>query len=186
MKQLLLILVLLTIKSVGHCQAMLDVNEIALSKPGKQSARVHLGESPAQCMRALGQPDGISDYYSEIDEDTINLFRYDRNTVAFLDNKLVGWDLLDHQISVEHANGQIFKVGDKAALQPRSADMPDSGRSDYRFLGFACTHKAGISQNMYYDAAIIIGLKKGSTQLDSRLQLLFNSDHTLFCISLLD
>jgi len=183
MKQLLfLILFSVTLASAGFGQTELDIRQLVLIKSNQRSAGVHLGESAAKCMRALGQPEGISDYYSEIDDDTLDVFHYGKNTLTFQHNRLVNWNLRDDKIRVKYANEPMFKIGDPLASQTSSS----GAQTNYKFLHFDVTRKAGISQNMHFESALIIWLKDGPVSLDNHMELLFDSENKLFAISILD
>lgn len=183
MKQLLFLTLLsFTLASAGFGQTKLDIRQLVLVKPDKKSFGLHLGESPAQCMRALGQPEGISDYYSEIDNDTLDVFHYGKNTITFQQNRLVSWKLRDDKIGIKYANGPLFKTGDLLASKSGSSGE----QTNYKFLNLDVIRKAGMSQNMHFESALVIWLKDGPIQLDSHMELLFDSKNKLFSISILD
>ncbi|WP_141110341.1 hypothetical protein [Dyadobacter psychrophilus] len=177
-------LTLLTL--TAHCQTVADITQIALMKPGNDSIGVVAGDSAAQLIAILGEPDQISDYYSEIDEDTLKLYKYGKNNIFFLHDKLVNWDLSDSGIWVGAVHGQTFKVGDKLVSQNQNFRQKPGTRPTAQFLGFPVTHKTGISRNLHFDSACVLQLTKGAIQLDSRVELLFDRTNKLFSIALLD
>ncbi|MCF2490738.1 hypothetical protein [Dyadobacter sp. CY347] len=151
-----------------------DVQQIALISPNNEAEGVLSGASFAACVKVFGKPDSISNHYSEIDADTLKLYRYGKNELYFLKGKLDNWHLLDSKISVGQVGGQTFKVGDKL--------VPVSGKP-LNFKGFQITHHDGVSQNLRYKSASINEVKNGTVYEDSFLTLFFNSKGTLFSIS---
>ncbi|TLU96983.1 hypothetical protein FEN17_27060 [Dyadobacter luticola] len=155
----------------------INIKQILLIKPNSSSEGVLIGASSDECVRLLGKPDEISDYYSETDDDMMKLYQYGESKLYFLKGKLSVWDVLDSRIWVGQVNGRIFKIGDKlisGSVRP----------SDFR--GLPITHYGGKSRNMGFAFASINEVKNDRTYLDSYFELLFNSKGVLFSICMGD
>ncbi|MCF0052579.1 hypothetical protein LXM25_21085 [Dyadobacter sp. LJ53] len=170
----------------AQCQTVVDITQIALMKPGNNATGVFTGDSSARCVAVLGEPDQVTDHYSEIDEDTLKLYKYGKNNIFFRQDRMVNWNLSDNSISVGAVNGQVFKVGDKLASQNLKPYQRPGTRTTAQFLNFLITHRTGISRNLHYDSASVLQLKTGSIHLDSRIELLFDRTNKLFSIAMLD
>jgi hypothetical protein len=153
--------------------AEVNVAQIALINPNDKSAGLILNEDFEKCIRILGQPDAISNVYSEIDEDTMKLYKYGQNELYFLQGKLTSYEIKDSSIWVGEVNGQIFKIGDR--LTSRSARPAN-------FQGLIINRYAGESRNMSFAFASINEIKNGNNYLDSYFELLFDSQGMLFSI----
>jgi hypothetical protein len=173
MRYELLLLFILNAFSLKAQIAEVNIAQIALINPNNKSAELLLDDNSEKCVRILGKPDEISDYYSEMDDDTMKLYRYGKSKLYFLKGKLSIWDVRDGRIWVGQVNGQIFKIGD--TLTFGSARPTD-------FLGLTITHYAGESRNMNFAFASINEVKNGPFYLDSYFELLFDSKGTLFSI----
>jgi hypothetical protein len=177
MRYELLLLFILSAFSLKAQIAEVNITQIALINPKNKSAGMLLNDSSEKCMRILGKPDEILDYYSEIDDDTMKLYRYGKSKLYFLKGKLSSWDVLDNRIWVGQVNGQIFKIGDKLTF---GSARP----SDFR--GLTINHYAGESRNMSFAFASINEVKDENSYLDSNFELLFDSKGTLFSICKVD
>jgi hypothetical protein len=176
---LLLIFFLVHIGLKAQTQSGIDIRKIALISPADTSKGVLPGDSSAQCIAVLGEPDNISDYYSEIDEDTMKLYKYGKSEIFFLKDKLVSWFVSDKKIYVGQVNGKIFKIGDKLApARQRGARQ--------KFMDFPITHYKNVSRNIYFQSASVMELMDNNVYTDSRIELLFNASNTLFSISISD
>jgi hypothetical protein len=177
MRYKLLLLFLLCAFSLKAQTPVIDVEQISLIKPNSKSGGVLVGASSEECVRVLGKPDEISDYYSEIDDDTMKLYRYGKSELYFLKERLSTWHVLDGNIWVGQVNGRMFKLGDKLAVgKGEPAD----------FRGLAITHHNGESGNMHFASASVSEIKDGESSLDSFFELLFDSKGGLFSISKFD
>jgi len=177
MKCRFLILFILSASGLQAQKSEIDIRQIALISPTIKSEGLLIGGSFAECIKALGKPDSISNYYSEIDEDTLKLYQYGKCKLYFLKGELDTWHLLDNKIRVGQVNGRMFKVGDKL--------KPNTGKP-LNFQGLAITHYDGESQNMQFKSASINWIKNGKTPLDCFFELLFDSKGNLFSISKLN
>ena len=175
MKCILIVLLTLIFIDSKAQSSEIDIHQIALINPSNKSVGVLPKTRSMECVKIFGKPDNISDYYSEIDEDTMKLYSYGKNKLYFLKDKLVDWYLLDSSIQVGQVGGRIFKVGDKLS--------PIKGKP-LNFQGFIITHYDGESQNMHYKFASVNEIKDGKIYMDSSFfELLFDSKGTLFSIS---
>ncbi|KAA6438815.1 hypothetical protein FEM33_15455 [Dyadobacter flavalbus] len=173
MRYKLLLLFLFGALNLKAQSLVIDIHQISLINPDSKFAGVLIGTSSEECVRVLGKPDEISDYYSEIDDDTMKLYRYGKSKLFFLKDKLSIWDVLDDRIWVGQVNGTIFKIGDKLAF--------GSARPS-EFRGLAINHYASESRNMSFAFASTNEVKDGNSYLDSYFELLFDSNGLLFSI----
>jgi hypothetical protein len=100
MKYRFLILFILNASGLQAQKTKVDIRQIILISPAIKSEGLLLGGSFAQSIKTLGKPDSISDYYSEIDEDTLKLYQYGKCKLYFLKGELDTWHLLDNKIRV--------------------------------------------------------------------------------------
>ncbi|WP_031529938.1 hypothetical protein [Dyadobacter crusticola] len=92
--KIILLLLLISTTVLAQERAQIDVRSVTLHSPARQSAGVLLGASMSDCTEAVGPPNRISDYYSEIEEDTMKVFHYGENQLYFLHDKLESWSAL--------------------------------------------------------------------------------------------
>lgn len=173
MRYNLLLLFLLGALSLKAQTLVIDIRQISLIKPNSKFAGVLIGASSEECARVLGKPDAISDYYSEIDDDTMKIYRYGKSKLFFLKDKLTTWDVLDNSIWVGQVNRQIFKVGDK---------LTSTSERPVKFQGLLINRYASESRNESFAFASISEVKDGNSYLDSYFELLFDSKGVLFSI----
>lgn len=173
MRYKLILLFTLSAFSLKAQIAEVNVTQIALINPNNKSVGLLLNDGSDKCIRILGQPDEISNVYSEIDDDTMKLYRYGKSELYFLKGKLSTWDVLDSRIWVGEVNGQIFKIGDR---------LTSGSARPSNFRGLTINHYAGESRNVRFAFASINEIKKGNHYLDSYYELLFDSQGTLFFI----
>lgn len=131
-----------------------------------------LGSSTADCIKALGRPDNISDYYSEIDEDTMQLFTYGKSSLYFLKDKLDSFNIRDKSVRMGHINGPMYKIGDR--------------RGDNKALGqFPITHhQSGVSKNIRYTSASVMQLQINGKGMDTLVEFLFDASDRLLSFSI--
>jgi hypothetical protein len=153
--------------------AEVNVVQIALINPNNKSVGLLLNDDSHKCIQILGQPDKISNVYSEIDDDTMKLYKYGKSELCFLKGKLSSWDVLDRRIWVGEVNGQIFKIGDR---------LTSGSARPSKFRGLNINRYAGESRNTSFAFASINEIKNGNYYLDSYFELLFDSQGTLFSI----
>lgn len=177
MKHRLILLFLLGALGLKAQTSEINIDQISLIKPNFTSRGVPIGARSAECVKILGKPDSISDYYSEIDEDTMKLYRYGKSELYFLQDKLDEWDILDGSIWVGQVNGRVFKIGDKLT-------SANGGPSNFR--GLPITHSNGKSRNMYFQSANVSAIKRGESYLDCFFELLFDAKGILFSITKYD
>ena len=177
MRYELLLLFMLSAFSLKAQIAEVNIDQIALIHPNNKSIGLPLNDSCEKCTRIFGKPDEILDYYSEIDEDTMKLYRYGKSNLYFLKGKLNSWNVQDNRIWVGQVDGRIFKIGDKLTL---GSARPTN------FRGLTINHYTGVSRNMQFAFASISEIKDGNSYLDSFFELLFDSKGILFSISKLD
>ena len=173
MRYELLLLFMLSAFSLKAQIAEVNIDQIVLINPNNKSIGLLLNDSCEKCTRIFGKPDEILDYYSEIDDDTMKLYRYGKNNLYFIKGKLNTWDMLDNGIWVGQVNGHIFKIGDK--LTSGSARPAD-------FRGMIINHYTGDSRNLNFAFASINEIKDNNSYLDSSFELLFDSKGILFSI----
>ena len=190
-KAILIAIFYIALNSTSYAQ-LFDVNRAALMKSTNTAIGLLWGESPTKCIQVLGQPASISDQFSEIDNATMKLYKYGNNTIIFLNNRLIGYEILDNTIKVGKVNGQTFKVGDamtvKTVQVPIDPRQPGRTRTEnrYTFLDFPMSIGAGTTDGKNFKSLSVVQLKSGAINTDGRLELLFNSSNQLFCISMLE
>ncbi|WP_128547541.1 hypothetical protein [Larkinella soli] len=137
----------------AHAQTPVDISKVALIKPAKPSIGLVWGESPTKCIQVFGRPSRIGHCFSEIDDDTIQVYNYGSNQIAFLDEELVSFEIVSPGISVGTVNGPTFKIGEPI----RFAKVD-------KFFGFPMFQSSGQSRGKSFKAISIFYLKKRSYQ----------------------
>jgi len=160
----------------GYAQVF-DLNNVVLFKTGTPQKGLKWGQSTiSECERVLGKPTSIEGYYSTIDEDTLQLYKYGKNELYFDKGILRIFDLVDASMSIGDSKGNTFKIGDKLKVK----------NGVKTFVGFRINDRPGNSRNLDYQGFIFLGLKRKGILMDLGIELLFDSENTLFNIALLD
>lgn len=187
----IILAILFTALSVSS-YAQFDVNRAALMKSTNTTIGLLWGESPTKCTQVFGQPVSITDQFSEIDDATMKVYKYGNNRIFFLNNKMIGYEILDNTIKVGAVNGQTFQIGNtmtvtvvKVPIDPR---QPGRTRDEnrYSFLDFPMSFGSGTTDGKAFRALSVVQLKSGGVNTDGRIELLFNASNQLFCISMLE
>lgn len=178
---------LLITSTAVYAQDRLDVFYLRLINPIHLGISLTSGQTSIKCQQVFRHPTQIKRYYAETEEDSVTVYSYGCNELHFLRDKLISYELSDSLIIVETAEGLRFKVGDplssvRKAFQPVKAkphQAPTIADSPVHY-------ELGESRGRIYQASSLIYLREGSTPLDSRYELLFNGQHKLIHIALLD
>ena len=154
-----------------------DLNDVVLFKTGTSSKGLKWGQSTStECEKLFGEPTSIEGFYSEIDEDTLQLYKYGKNELYFDKGVLRIFELVDASMSIRDSKGNTFKIGDKLKIK--------NGMKT--FAGFRINDTPGNSRNQNHQGFIFLNLKRNGILMDLGIELLFDSENTLFNIALLD
>ncbi len=151
---------------------------------------VYYRQSATACIAVLGQPSGIEERYSEVDNTTMKVYHYSSNNLYFIRNKLVGYQIRDTSISVGRVKGNSFKISDKIANTLDGAVMDPTRRTldntsfSKSFYNFPVSETPGESRNIMYNKSSLIFLNDGNVPCDCFVELLFDSNGELFDITL--
>jgi len=154
-----------------------DLNNIVLFKTGTPSKGLKWGQSTStECVKLFGKPTSIEAFYSEIEEDTLQLYKYGKNELYFDKGVLRIFDLVDASMSIGDSKGNSFKIGDKLKIK----------NGVKTFAGFRINDTPGNSRNRNHRGFLFLHVKRKGILMDLGIELLFDSENTLFNIALLD
>ena len=160
----------------GYAQVF-DLNNVVLFKTGTVSRGLKWGQSTStECEKLFGKPTSIEGFYSEIDEDTLRLYKYGKNELYFDKGVLRIFELVDASMSIGDSKGNSFKIGDKLKIK----------NGVKTFAGFRIIDTPGNSRNRNHRGFIFLNVKRKGILMDVGIALLFDSKNTLFNITLLD
>ncbi len=160
----------------AHAQSF-DFNNVVLIKTGMSSRGLKWGEGTVRhCEKIFGKPSSVESFYSEIDEDTLQLLKYGKNKLYFDKDILRSFDLVDSFMSVGDSKGNIFKIGDEMKTK----------NGIKTFFDFKLNETPGNSWNLDYETSATANLKRNGLVMDSGIGLLFDNSDTLFYIGIWD
>ena len=169
-------LIIFLLNQVGYAQVF-DLNNVVLFKTGTSSKGLIWGQSTSiECEELFGKPTSKESFYSEMDEDTLQLYKYGKNELYFDKGVLRIFDLVDALMSIGDSKGNTFKIGDMLKIK----------NGVKTFAGFRINDKHGNSRNLNYQGSIFLNLKRKNIVMDSGIEFLFDTKNTLFSIALLD
>ncbi len=183
---------LLTVLSTTLAQTVLDVTRLSLMNPSNRSISLVWGEGTSKCAQVFGQPSNITSYQSEVDEATVTVYHYGSNTIDFIDDKMVGYELSSPTIEVGTVNSQGFKINDRASVtytqvpKDQGPGMPGFVTEErHNFRDFPVTKASGQSRGKNFERVSVAYIKNGGTRIDSRFELLFDTNGYLknICLS---
>jgi hypothetical protein len=168
-------------------QTRIPTSSLLLMKAGDVTQGVKLGESIGKAVQILGQPTSISDEYWEIDSVLVKIYNYKGNFLYFTNDVLSGFELKDSSIQVGSIGGITFKVKDRITIKIKKTNrrpgLSPIIKRKKTFFDFSLVERDGKSRGIEYSAISVNYLSDAAANLDSRLELLFNSNDQLINIS---
>ncbi|MCF2442820.1 hypothetical protein L0657_02545 [Dyadobacter sp. CY345] len=172
----LVVLILMFLSLPAHAQSF-DFNNVVLIKTGISSRGLKWGDGTVRdCQKIFGKPSSVENFYSEIDEDTLQLLNYGKNKLYFDKGIFRTFDLVDAFMSVGDSKGNIFKIGDKMKTK----------NGVKTFFDFKLNETPGNSWNLDFETSANAYLKRNGLVMDSGIGLLFDKNDTLFYIGIWD
>ena len=171
-------LLVMLISSVSWCQVSYtqDIQEITLIK-GSENKGISLGSTTDQALKHLGQPSVKENFYFEMDEKEGKLYRYGKNELYFIENRLNSFLIYDESITVSIKHKRHVRIND-------NLEKPSKQNRETTFLGFPVSPVPGNAFNKNYKTALILLLTFNDQDLDSSLSFLFDERDKLNCIAL--
>ena len=168
--------------SNSKAQTVVDISSVGLIS--NSNKKILLGENISKAIDAFGQPGAVNDYEFEIEGKRGKEYTFLGNKLYFIEDKLFSYEITNNSISIGFVNNKRFKTGDKIETIPPpthngSPTIPGLAMETYLFLSLPVTKKSGTAKGFDYSYYAIYYLKNGNNNLDSRLELYFNSSKTL-------
>jgi hypothetical protein len=198
MKKILSIIYVLQLitSPIAFSQESKDITEVALMKSSNNTIGLLLGESTNKAIQIFGQPTSISDFYSEMAEETLKVYNYGQDKLYFSNGKLQSYELRQKSdISVGKINGISFKIGDKITvtetIDPNfNGDRRhaiDDTEITYSFHDYPLLiNEWKKFDNISYRSISTSYLKTNGIVTDCIIQLLFDSNNILVAIDIAD
>lgn len=175
-KQFFLTLVLFIATTMAAmAQQTVAIDEIAVISPKNTKNAVLLGETSHKFISVFGKPNSISDFYAEIDEETLKVYHYGTNKFYFSKDSLSSFEINTSDFLVGQPNKQYFTIGEKIK----------SLENKLQFHQFKIEKSNGKSRNLAYSYIAYAQIKAGETPTDTGIELLFDDNEKLFNIAFL-
>ncbi|OOV19827.1 hypothetical protein [Flavobacterium sp. LM4] len=194
-KTALIIFVLqLITTSIAFSQESKDITEITLMKSTNKTIGLALGESTEKAIQIFGEPNSISDFYSETTDETLKTYNYGKNKLYFSNGRLQSFEIRESaNILVGKINGDSFKIGDKIKTVTKQIPLgPPSDKrwtteKTYSFYNYPLSsNPTGKFNNMNYKTISNNYLKKENKGIDMYIQLLFDINNALIAIDIIE
>jgi hypothetical protein len=196
MKKILSIIFVLQLITapIAFSQETKDITEVILMKTSNKTIGLALGESTDKAIQVFGQPTSISDFYSEMTDETLKVYNYDQNKLYFSNGKLQSYELRqESDISVGEINGVAFRIGDAITVTTKKVPVGPifekrwRTETTYSFHSYPLsTNINGKFNNISYKTISNNYLKNKDKGIDNYIQLLFDSSNILVAIDIVD
>lgn len=168
----------------------IDINNIALMKPGVKTQGLLLGDDITRATTVLGAPTSMSDKFFETADATAKVYSYNANKLYFISGKLDSYNIADNSIEVGMVNGITFKLGDKILTKTITRTRPRGQHGNVTetittktFLNFTLIDQEGSINGLKYKTLTNSPVLKDNVNMDMVFGLLFNGGDVLVSIS---
>lgn len=181
--------IILGFSTTGTAQNI-DINNIALLKPGVKTQGLFIGDDISKATTVLGAPASISDKFFEMADANAKVYSYGANKLYFINNKLYSYNLADNTIEVGTVNGTTFKLGDKILTKTITRTVPRGQHGSVTetittrtFLNFTLISQGGTINGLKYQTQTHSQILRNNVYTDTVFGLLFNSNDELVSVA---